>query len=94
MFRSAYRLWESRYPQGGVRFIIFITMGLTISLAAFGFGLAYITGLIRNTAPGAESYRSAGVGLCIAAVVSSLSFLLAVRWYANQDEPEEEVKAP
>jgi hypothetical protein len=94
MFRSAYRLWKSRYPQGGVRFIIFITMEFTISLAALGFGLAYITGVIGNAAHGTKSYRSAGVGFCIAAIVSLLSFLLAVRWYANQDQSEKEVKAP
>ncbi len=46
MFRAAYRLWKRKYPQGGARFVIFITMGIGISLAAFGFGVAYITGAI------------------------------------------------
>jgi uncharacterized membrane protein (DUF485 family) len=92
MFRSAYLLWKREYPHGGTRFIIFITMGTTISLAAFVLGIAYFTGLLTDPGRDLESNRSVGVGMCIAATVSMLSFLLAVRsfarQYAKQDEPE------
>ncbi len=94
MFRSAYRLWKKKYPQGGARFIIFITMGIGISLAAFGFGVAYITGAIQAPPAEPQSYRQEGIGLCVAAVVSLLAFLLAVRWYAHQDGAEDDATAP
>ncbi len=95
MFRSAYRLWKGRYPHGGVRFIIFASTGITISLLAFGAGVTYITGIIRNSSPGGESYRPAGIGLCIAAVISLLSFLLSVRWFAHEGaESENDATAP
>lgn len=94
MFRSAYRLWKRKYPHGGARFVIFITMGIGISLAAFGFGVAYITGAIQPPPAELQSYRQEGIGLCVVAVVSLLIFLLAVRWYAHQDGAENDATAP
>jgi hypothetical protein len=92
MFRSAYLLWKRNYSRGGVRFIIFVTMGITISLALLVLGIAYFTGLLRGPGRGLESNRSVGVGMCVAATVSILSFLLAVRssarQYAKQDDRE------
>ncbi len=94
MFRSAYRLWERQYSHGGIRFIAFISMGTAISVLAFLLGIAYITGLLRAPSP-TESYRPAGVGMCIAAIVSLSSFLLAVWWYARQYAGgEEDVHTP
>lgn len=94
MFRSAHHVWKSKYRGGGARFVIFITMGTVISLAAFVLGIAYVTGIIQAPAPDTESYRPAGIGLCVAAFVSLFSFLLAVRWYAHQDVAEDDAKAP
>jgi uncharacterized RDD family membrane protein YckC len=88
MFRSAYLLWKREYRGGGVRFAIFIIMGSTISLALFIVGLAYITGVVGDTGPGAKSYRPVGAGMCIAAAVSMLSFLLAIRSFAHQYEKQ------
>lgn len=94
MFRSAYRLWKRKYPQGGARFVIFIMMGIGISLAAFGFGIAYITGAIQPPPAEARSYRQEDIGFCVAAIVSLLAFLLAVRWYAHQAGEEDDATAP
>lgn len=89
MIRAAYRVWKARYPQGGPRFIFFITMGTVTSVVAFLFGVAYISGLIRNTSPTGESYRPAGFALCASAVFGLLVFWGTAWWYSRQDSPEE-----
>ncbi len=89
MYRSAYNVWKTKYPQGGVRFILFVGMGLGLSVAAFGLGLAYITGIIEEPATG-DDYHSVGIGFCIAAAVGVVTFLLAVRWYAHQSGTKDE----
>ena len=94
MFRSAYRLWKKKYPQGWARFIILIFDGHWHLPRTFGFGVAYITGAVQAQPAEPQLYRQEGIGLCVAGVVSLLAFLLAVRWYAHQDGAEDDATAP
>ncbi len=88
MIRAAHRVWKDRYPQGGPRFVFFITMGTVTSVVAFLFGVAYISGLIRDTSAGGESYRPAGFALCASAVFGLLIFWGTAWWYSRQDSPK------
>ncbi len=85
---------EEEVPSGRGPVLIFITMGIGISLVAFAFGVAYITGSIQAPPAEPQSYRQEGIGLCVVAVISLLAFLLAVRWYAHQDGAEDDATAP
>lgn len=85
LFRSAYHLWEAKYPHGGLRFVLFAALGIALSLVPFGFGIAVIMG-IEIAIAGGTSSRADGVGFCVVSLVALSALLSSIKSYADKHE--------